>query len=155
MIIDFMDNISRHHLCRRRSPPKVVLVIDISIILYLGVLVVTSDKETNLRPRSGLVLWLQCGEVMSLCWDCRPPGNQLAAPSGNYPGPGRSSQPRAAAGQGTSSNRYLDTSSIQPPQFLQAHVTSAVCGAVMRGDASLMPGYVLVPAQCRCLIQLM
>ena len=58
MIIDFMDNISRHHLCRRRSPPKVVLVIDISIILYLGVLVVTSDKETNLRPRSGLVLWL-------------------------------------------------------------------------------------------------
>ena len=32
MIIDFMDNISRHHLCRRRSPPKVVLVIDISII---------------------------------------------------------------------------------------------------------------------------
>ena len=56
MIIDFMDNISRHHLCRRRSPPKVVMVIDISIILYLGVLVVTSDKETNLRPRSGLVL---------------------------------------------------------------------------------------------------
>ena len=144
MIIDFMDNISRHHPCQRRSPPKVVLVIDISIILYLGVLVVTSDKETNLRPRSGLVLC--CGEVMSLCWDCRPPGNQLAAPSGNYPGPGRSSQPRAAAGQGTSSNRYLDTSSIQPPQFLQAHVPSAVCGAVMRGDASLMPGYVLVPA---------
>ena len=56
MIIDFMDNISRHHLCRRRSPPKVVLVID--IYLYLRVLVVTSDKETNLRPRSGLVLWL-------------------------------------------------------------------------------------------------
>ena len=31
MIIDFMDNISRHHPCQRRSPPKVVLVIDISI----------------------------------------------------------------------------------------------------------------------------
>ena len=150
MIIDFMDNISRHHLCQRRSPQKVVLVIDISIILYLGVLVVTSDKETNLRPRSGLVLCLCCGEVMSLCWDCRPPGNQLAAPSGNYPGPGRSSQPRAAAGQGTSSNRYLDISSIQPPQFLQAHATMSplvlVRSAVMLGDASLMPGYVLMPA---------
>ena len=42
MIIDFMDNISRHHPCQRRSPPKVVLV-------------VTSDKETNLSPGSGLV----------------------------------------------------------------------------------------------------
>ena len=51
MIIDFMDNISRHHPCQRRSPPKVVLV-----------LVVTSDKETNLSPGSGLVC-LCCGAV--------------------------------------------------------------------------------------------
>ena len=49
MIIDFMDNISRHHPCQRRSPPKVVLV-------------VTSDKETNLSPGSGLVC-LCCGAV--------------------------------------------------------------------------------------------
>ena len=141
MIIDFMDmdNISRHHPCQRRSPPKVVLVIDISISRGAG-------GDIGQRNQSQPEVCLCCGEVMSLCWDCRPPGNQLAAPSGNYPGPGRSSQPRAAAGQGTSSNRYLDTSSIQPPQFLQAHVPSAVCGAVMRGDASLMPGYVLVPA---------
>ena len=36
MIIDFMDNISRHHPCQRRSPPKVVLVIDISISISKG-----------------------------------------------------------------------------------------------------------------------
>ena len=49
MIIDFMVNISRHHPCQRGSPPKVVLV-------------VTSDKETNLSPGSGLVC-LCCGAV--------------------------------------------------------------------------------------------